>query len=170
MPNVEISPGLAGLNALEPEAAERELMACCASRAFARAVAAQRPFPDLDGLGAAADSAVRELAWPDVLEALDAHPRIGERAAGAGRAESWSRQEQAGVQDRARQALTEGNQAYEARFGHVYLVCATGLSGEDLLARLRERLANDDDTERRVVRDELAKITRLRLAKLVSAR
>ncbi|NUP66889.1 MAG: 2-oxo-4-hydroxy-4-carboxy-5-ureidoimidazoline decarboxylase [Nonomuraea sp.] len=149
------------------EEAEAELLACCASRAFAASVAARRPFGDAGRLADAAEAAVRALEWPDVLEALSAHPRIGERAAGEGRESRWSRQEQSGVPDDLRAALAAGNRAYEQRFGHVYLVCATGLSGSELLARLRTRLGNDEETERDVVRDELAKITRLRLGKLV---
>ncbi|MBF8191347.1 2-oxo-4-hydroxy-4-carboxy-5-ureidoimidazoline decarboxylase [Nonomuraea sp. K274] len=162
---------LAAFNARPPAAAEEELLACCASRAFAAKVAALRPYHDFDRLAGAAAAAVRELDWPDVLEALRAHPRIGERAGGSGREASWSRQEQAGVQDgdedRTRAALAEGNRAYEARFGHVYLVCATGLTGAELLARLRERLGNDEESERDVVRGELAAITRIRLGKLL---
>jgi 2-oxo-4-hydroxy-4-carboxy-5-ureidoimidazoline decarboxylase len=65
-----------------------------------------------------------------------------------------------------RAELAEGNRVYEQRFGHVYLICATGLSGEEMLARLKERLDNDEATERAVVRDELAKITKLRLARI----
>ncbi|NUR84856.1 MAG: 2-oxo-4-hydroxy-4-carboxy-5-ureidoimidazoline decarboxylase [Nonomuraea sp.] len=159
MPNT-----LADFNARDPAQAEEELLACCASRAFARAVAARRPYRDLAQLTAAADSAVRALDWPDVLEALSAHPRIGERSSSA-----WSRQEQSGVEDAVRADLAAGNRTYEERFGHVYLVCATGLSGTQMLARLRERLDNDEDVERKVVGDELAKITRLRMAKLVGA-
>ncbi|MER6945643.1 2-oxo-4-hydroxy-4-carboxy-5-ureidoimidazoline decarboxylase [Nonomuraea sp. NPDC000554] len=158
---------LADFNARDPASAEEELLACCASRVFARAVASRRPYQDLARLTAAADSAVRGLSWPDVLEALSAHPRIGERADGDGREASWSRQEQSGVEDGLRAALAEGNRAYEDRFGHVYLICATGLTGEQLLGRLRERLANDELTERDTVRDQLAKITTLRMAKLV---
>ncbi|MER7619020.1 2-oxo-4-hydroxy-4-carboxy-5-ureidoimidazoline decarboxylase, partial [Nonomuraea wenchangensis] len=138
-------------------------------------VAAGRPYGDLAGLLAAAEAAAGALAWPDVLEALAAHPRIGERPAGAGREAAWSRQEQSGVggdddgddDGDLRAALAEGNRAYEARFGHVYLVCATGLGGAELLARLRERLGNDEEREHAAVRDELAKITRLRLVKLM---
>ncbi|MEU4325167.1 2-oxo-4-hydroxy-4-carboxy-5-ureidoimidazoline decarboxylase [Nonomuraea dietziae] len=157
---------MVNLNALSPEEAEKELLACCASRAFAREVAAGRPYAGQAELGAAAEAAVRALAWPDVEEALAAHPRIGERAAGAGRESEWSRQEQSGVEDHVRAELAEGNRLYEQRFGHVYLVCATGLSGEEMLARLKERLDHDEATERVVVRDELAKITKLRLARI----
>ena len=67
-----------------------------------------------------------------------------------------------------RQALAEGNLAYERRFGHVFLICASGLSGQDMLDQLRARLGNDTDTERAVVRQELLKIARLRLTKLLS--
>jgi 2-oxo-4-hydroxy-4-carboxy-5-ureidoimidazoline decarboxylase len=158
MPNTRTA--LAAFN--ERADAETELLACCASRAFAAAVAARRPYGDPAELADAADAAVRALAWPDVLEALNAHPRIGDRGGGA-----WSRREQSGVADGERAALAEGNRAYEDRFGHVYLVCATGLTGAELLARLRERLGNDEETERRTVRDELAKITRLRAARLL---
>lgn len=159
--------GLAAFNACDREDAEKELLACCASRAFAGAVAAGRPYPDPDRLADAAGRAVQELSWAEVLEALGAHPRIGERPDGASREAAWSRREQAGVEDGLRAALAEGNRAYEDRFGHVYLICATGLTGAEMLRRLRERLGHDDETERRTVREELAKITRLRLAKLL---
>ncbi|WP_043638491.1 2-oxo-4-hydroxy-4-carboxy-5-ureidoimidazoline decarboxylase [Nonomuraea candida] len=158
---------LAGFNARPAAEAEAELLACCASRAFAGKVAALRPYDDLDRLLDAAGAAVLELAWDDVLEALRAHPRIGERAGGDGREASWSRQEQSGVEDDLRAALADGNRAYERRFGHVYLVCATGLTGAELLDRLRRRLGNDEEREREVVRGELAAITRLRLGRLV---
>jgi 2-oxo-4-hydroxy-4-carboxy-5-ureidoimidazoline decarboxylase len=64
-------------------------------------------------------------------------------------------------------ALAEGNREYEARFGHVYLVCASGRTGEELVDVLRSRLGNDPAAERRVVREELGKINRLRLERLV---
>ncbi|MGW2154293.1 2-oxo-4-hydroxy-4-carboxy-5-ureidoimidazoline decarboxylase [Nonomuraea sp. NPDC001699] len=169
MPN-----SLARFNRRPCEEAEAELLACCASRAFAAAVAARRPYAGRERLAEAAETAVRELKWPDVLEALAAHPRIGERPSGDGRESRWSREEQAGAHEdtseeaaELRAALAAGNRAYEERFGHVYLVCATGLSGAELLARLRARLGNDEEGERGVVRDELAKITRLRLGKLM---
>ncbi|RGA04413.1 2-oxo-4-hydroxy-4-carboxy-5-ureidoimidazoline decarboxylase, partial [Microbispora triticiradicis] len=117
--------------------------------------------------------ALAALAWDDVLEALAAHPRIGERPGGAGREAAWSRSEQSGAADAGRgvlDALREGNAAYESRFGHVYLVCATGRDADDLLALLRGRLGNDEETERGVVRDELSKIVALRLAKLWEGR
>ena len=174
MPNVETGAppyGLAVFNQLDAARAREELLACCASRAFAERVAAGRPYSDTDALAAEAGRVLAELPWDDVLEALDAHPRIGERPRGPGREAAWSRRGQAGTAPADREvleALAAGNAAYEERFGHVYLVCAAGLSAEELLRRLHARLDNDEETERRIVREELAAITRLRLAGLVA--
>jgi 2-oxo-4-hydroxy-4-carboxy-5-ureidoimidazoline decarboxylase len=106
---------------------------------------------------------LRALAWTDVEQALAAHPRIGERAAGASREAAWSREEQAGASPN--DELVAGNVAYEERFGHVFLICATGLSGAEILAEVKNRLGNEPATERDVVREELRKIVDLRLGK-----
>lgn len=163
-------PGLEWFNALSRQDAEAELRSCCASRKWAAAVAARRPFEDRAALWKAAAAAMEELTWPDVEEALRAHPRIGERAGGDSKEASWSRGEQAGMRDAdddLRTALVEGNRAYERRFGHVFLICATGRDAAEMLAELRRRLGNEPEAERAEVRDELAKITELRLAKLL---
>jgi 2-oxo-4-hydroxy-4-carboxy-5-ureidoimidazoline decarboxylase len=166
------SPGLqestlAAFNAAPPEVAEQGLVECCASRSFAKAIADGRPYPGPAALQTVVETTFRALSWDDILEGLDAHPRIGDRV----RAGGQSAAEQSGAasaRDRVRQALVEGNLAYERRFGHVFLICASGLSGQDMLDQLRARLDNDTDTERAVVRQELLKITRLRLTKLLS--
>jgi 2-oxo-4-hydroxy-4-carboxy-5-ureidoimidazoline decarboxylase len=154
---------LASFNAAPEQEAQAEMLACCASRRFAAAMAAGRPCRS----PAAAEAAVRtvfgSLTWPDVLEAMDAHPRIGARVSGPSAAE------QSGVADDSRAALQAGNAAYEERFGHVFLICATGLSGEQMLAALRQRLANDETSERLVATAELRKITVLRVRKALAA-
>jgi 2-oxo-4-hydroxy-4-carboxy-5-ureidoimidazoline decarboxylase len=161
---------LVRFNALPAPDAERELLACCASGAWARAVAAGRPYPDAAALAAAGEAALTGLTWPDIAEALAAHPRIGQRDQRSGREAAWSRREQAGVDGAGtavRGALVEANREYEERFGHVFLIFATGRTPDELLAAARDRLGHDEPTERRVVRAELAKITRLRLERLV---
>lgn len=147
------------------------LLACCDVPSWARAVLDQRPYDGVEALLDAADDAARALTTVDVDRALAAHPRIGQRAAGDAGTAAWSRQEQAGVSrsSETQAALAEGNRAYEERFGRVFLICATGLSGEQILASLRSRLDNDDDTEAAVVADELRKIALLRLRKVVTA-
>ena len=143
------------------------LRQCCAADAWVDAIVAGRPYADEDSLGAASDKATLELDDTGLAQALAGHPRIGERAQHG----SWSSQEQSGVTgagDDVKTQLATANAEYEQRFGHVYLVCATGKSADELLAICRARLANDPDVEAGVVRDELAKINRLRLQKLVS--
>lgn len=144
---------------------EGDLRACCASRTWIAAMRGR----DVAELRAASAAALDGLDWADVEEALAAHPRIGDRVRGDDRESAWSRGEQSGMDAAAaglRDALIAGNRAYEERFGHVFLICATGLSAAELLAALRERLGNDPETERAVVRAELARIVDLRLAKL----
>lgn len=158
---------LAAFNAASPQAAERDVLACCASGSFAKLIAEGRPYRDAADVSAAVDAAFGVLSWDDIVESMNAHPRIGERAPNGG----WSAAEQSGAtsaSDQVRQALAEGNVAYEARFGHVFLICATGLSGQEMLSQLRARLGHDEEAERAVVRRELLKITRLRMTKLLS--
>jgi hydroxyisourate hydrolase len=165
-------PGLDRLNDLPPPAAEAELLACCSARQWARDVASGRPYPDRATLLAAADAASRRLGWDDVAAALAAHPRIGEHAHGTDREAAWSRREQSGAQGAdpaVATALAAGNRAYEQRFGHIFLIRAAGRSGAEVLAALRERLGNDETTERAVVADQLRQIAQLRLDQLLGA-
>jgi 2-oxo-4-hydroxy-4-carboxy-5-ureidoimidazoline decarboxylase len=153
---------LESFNAAPQPQAAAEMLACCASRRFAAAMAAGRPYPSQDAALAAVEAVFESLAWPDVLEAMDAHPRIGARVSGQSAAE------QAGVADDSRAALLAGNAAYEERFGHVFLICATGLTGAQMLAALRQRLENDESSERVVAAAELRKITVLRVRKALA--
>lgn len=153
-------------DALAREEAEAELLACCRSRRWAAMVTNGRPYGSADALFTAAAAAVRKLDWADVQEALAAHPRIGDRPGGSAREDAWSRGEQSGVAEEDRVAFEEGNAAYEERFGHVFLICASGRKAAEMLADLRERLENDPAAERSVVHGELVKITELRLGKL----
>ncbi len=157
--------GLAAFNALPAGEACDVLLTCCRARRWAGEVSGGRPYPSLGALLARAGAA---LAEEDVSEALAGHPRIGEIPAAAPAASS--RREQAGVTGAAGAVLAElaeGNRVYEERFGHIYLVCASGRSAAELLRILRERLRNDPLTERAVVRAELRKINELRLERLV---
>ncbi|MGZ4459408.1 MAG: 2-oxo-4-hydroxy-4-carboxy-5-ureidoimidazoline decarboxylase [Nocardioidaceae bacterium] len=157
-------------NAAPADEVTAALLACCAVPGWAAAIAEGRPYADAPALLARADQAARRLTPAEVDLALAAHPRIGERPAGADPGAAWSRQEQAAVDRDAEtaRALAEGNRAYEDRFGRVYLVCASGRSGAELLADLRRRLGNDDATEAAVVAYELRKIALLRLGKVVT--
>jgi 2-oxo-4-hydroxy-4-carboxy-5-ureidoimidazoline decarboxylase len=154
---------LAAFNAAPADDAVSAMLSCCASRRFAQAMAAGRPYPSAAAAAAAVDVAFTSLTWSDVLEAMDAHPRIGDRVSGQSAAE------QSGVADAARDALAAGNAEYEHRFGHVFLICATGLTGDQVLAALRERLKNNADIERTVAATQLRLITQLRVAKVLAS-
>jgi 2-oxo-4-hydroxy-4-carboxy-5-ureidoimidazoline decarboxylase len=159
--------GLTAFNTGPAAQARAALLACCQAGRWAAQLAEERPYRSLAALQSRAAAA---LTREDVAEALAGHPRIGQSPA-AGHS-SWSRSEQsrvAAAADQVRAELAAGNQAYEDRFGHIYLVCAAGKSAPELLAILAVRLVNDPDTERQVVRDELIKINDLRLAKLIGA-
>lgn len=155
-------------NTLSHDEAVAELMTCCATRSWAERVSGLRPFRDDAALVATGRELAEQLSWPEVLEALSAHPRIGQRLASQTKEAAWSRQEQSGVSAGEQEAFIAGNTAYERRFGHIFLICATGLSGGQILAELTGRLDNDVAQEQIVVRRELAQIVELRLRKLVT--
>ena len=145
------------------------LARCCGSTRWVDRMMARRPFRSLDALLNAARAewfALPEAQW---REAFRHHPRIGDREAlkrRFGGSADLSRREQAGVDaapDDVIDALAEGNREYLDRFGYVFIVCATGLSAEEMLRRLRQRLANEPAAEILVAAEEHAKITELRL-------
>jgi 2-oxo-4-hydroxy-4-carboxy-5-ureidoimidazoline decarboxylase len=162
---------LARFNALPAVDAELQLRSCCAAPAWAHRVAAGRPYDDEAAVLAAADLALAELPWSEVEIAVGAHARIGQPPAGSGAEAVASRDEQAGTADddaSTRAALVEVNRAYEERFGHRFLIYASGRSGAEMLAAARSRLGNDEDAERREVREQLGKITVARLRSLLT--
>jgi 2-oxo-4-hydroxy-4-carboxy-5-ureidoimidazoline decarboxylase len=162
--------GVAGFNALPAERARAELLSCCSSPAWADDLLAGRPYPTVDALLDRGDLAVADLSEDELDLALAGHPRIGERHAAPADGRDFSSREQSGVDDAdadVRDRLAAGNREYERRFGHVYLVSATGKGADEMLALLDARLANDPLFERRVTRIELAKINRIRLRTLL---
>ena len=163
------------LNELGAEEARAELLRCCGSSRWAAAMIARRPFASPAALLEAADSAwqgLDEAAW---REAFAHHPKIGDREALRSRfaaTAAWAADEQAGAGAAAEdvlEALAQGNLDYERRFGYIFIVCATGKTAPEMLALLRERLPHSPEEELRIAAGEQAKITRLRLQKLLSA-
>ncbi|HEV7683295.1 MAG TPA: 2-oxo-4-hydroxy-4-carboxy-5-ureidoimidazoline decarboxylase [Pyrinomonadaceae bacterium] len=164
---------LALLNSMPYEEAEAEFRKCCGSTNWAQQMVAARPYHSLAELIAAADRIWWSLDSQAWLDAFHSHPKIGEKnaaAATAVEAQQWSEAEQSGVCNAAHEtlgALAELNQTYEEKFGYIFIVCASGKSSEEMLAILRERLENNPDDELRIAAAEQAKITELRLRKLL---
>ena len=164
---------LESLNALPAAEASQEFLKCCGSARWAVAMTERRPYESLDELTRAANDVWWALEQSDWLEAFHSHPKIGEKKAAAevsSQSKQWSGQEQAGVQiasDETLDSLAQLNQDYEQRFGFIFIVCATGKSAGEMLEILRERLRNETDAELRIAAAEQAKITEIRLKKLV---
>ncbi|MFE3635674.1 2-oxo-4-hydroxy-4-carboxy-5-ureidoimidazoline decarboxylase [Streptomyces sp. NPDC059168] len=159
-------PALARFNVLEEQAALAVLHEACASTEWARRLLAGRPYATVADLHAASDAATDGLGAADLAEAMAGHPPIGRPAPG----DPTSAREQRGMADAAAELkaeMLELNLAYQERFGHVFLICATGRSGEQMRDAARERLGNPPEREREIVRTELGKINRIRLARLV---
>lgn len=153
-----------------PEADLRAtLLACCDVRAWSDAVLAGRPYADASDVLRTAGTAALAFTAPDVDRALAAHPRIGERAAGASTEAAWSRKEQSGVatDDGTQSALLAGNRAYEERFDRVFLINAAGLDASTVLAELHRRLENEPDAEADEVARELRGIALRRLTRVL---
>jgi 2-oxo-4-hydroxy-4-carboxy-5-ureidoimidazoline decarboxylase len=164
---------VAELDAMPAGRAAELFRACCGAARWVEEMVARRPFRTRDAMFSAADEVWRSLDAADWREAFSHHPRIGERTGAvpqSERARAWSGGEQAGMHDAAaelRTALARANAVYEARFGYICIICATGKSAEELLAITRARLENAPLVELRVAEEEQRKITRLRLEKLL---
>jgi OHCU decarboxylase len=163
------------LNLLPAGEAEEELLKCCGCNDWAQRLIAQKPFESVDDLIAKADRVWWSLEPSQWLEAFHSHPKIGERQAAratAAEAQKWSTDEQSGIRNAApdtMSALAELNRRYEEKFGYIFIVCASGKSSEQMLSILSQRLENHPDEELRIAAGEQAKITELRLKRLVRA-
>jgi 2-oxo-4-hydroxy-4-carboxy-5-ureidoimidazoline decarboxylase len=159
-------PGLARLNALQDHAAFAVLHEACASTTWARRLTADRPYATAEELLTASDAATAELTGADLDEAMAGHPPIGHPKPG----DPTSAREQrgmAGASAELKAELLELNLAYQEKFGHVFLICATGRTGEQMRDAVKERIGNSPEQEREIVRTELGKINRIRLTRLV---
>lgn len=155
--------GLDDFNELPAEVAQDALYACFANRRWASALAAGRPYRASDALLQAAEAAWSDISDVEWLAAFEAHPRIGERGGHAPEVSDREQSKVASAGSEALAALAVENREYERRFGHVFLIAASGRTAEEVLNALRDRMSNDPATELHVAAEEQRKITRLRL-------
>ena len=167
--------GIDRLNALSAEEARAGFLRTCGCGRWAEEMSAARPFVDDEAVFAAARETWRLATRTELLEAFSHHPRIGDpgsaKTANDAQGHAWASKEQAGAagaSDDVKTKLAAGNRAYDAKFGHVYLVCATGKSAEEMLAILTERLEHTADEELAIATGEQEKITRIRLERWLS--
>jgi 2-oxo-4-hydroxy-4-carboxy-5-ureidoimidazoline decarboxylase len=137
--------GIARLNHLSRKQAAAALHDCCGSKKWVERVLAHRPFADAAALLDAAEEEFGSLGRKDWMTIFRSHPAIGTKKA-AGKQTATAREWSAGEQSLAQKASAEtlavmaaANEAYEATFGHVFLICATGKSSEQILKSLQEK-------------------------------
>jgi len=165
---------LTWLNLLTDDEATKELLQCCGSKRWAAAVATARPYDTLEIVLATAHDIWWALDRSDWLEAFRSHPKIGEKKAAdqvSAQSQQWSGQEQSGVDAAPHEtsaSLAALNEAYEQKFGFIFIICATGKTSGEMLAALRERLQHDPEAELPIAAAEQSKITELRLRKLLT--
>jgi len=163
------------LNSLAGEEAQSELLKCCGSTVWAKRLVESRPFADTDDLLRQSKRIWWSLDPGDWLEAFRSHPKIGEKKseiATAEVAQRWSEQEQAGTRDAQQDAiveLAEVNNRYYDRFGFIFIVYAKGKRTAEILSLMRDRINNNRDEELRIAAAEQAKITELRIRKLLTS-
>ncbi|MGW1594353.1 2-oxo-4-hydroxy-4-carboxy-5-ureidoimidazoline decarboxylase [Streptomyces sp. NPDC002343] len=166
MTTTSTPPGLARFNDLEEREALAALHEACASTEWARRLLATRPYATPEDLYTASDAAMAELSAADLAQAMAGHPPIGRPKPG----DPTSAREQrgmAGASEELKAEMLDLNLAYQEKFGHVFLICATGRTGEQMRDAVKERIGNSPEREREIVRTELGKINRIRLARLV---
>jgi 2-oxo-4-hydroxy-4-carboxy-5-ureidoimidazoline decarboxylase len=159
-------PGLTRFNALEEYAAAAALHEACASVEWGRRLLACRPYATVDDLFRASDAAMAELTTADLEEAMAGHPPIGRPKTGDP-ASAREQRGMAGASEELKAEMLELNLAYQDRFGHVFLICASGRTAEQMRDAIKERIGNSPERESEIVRTELGKINRIRLARLV---
>ena len=161
------------LNQLPADEAATAFAQCCVSQRWIQQMVAARPFLSAEQLQQQAENFWQALAEADYLEAFEGHPKIGDvsslqqkyastKALAAGEQSSVN-----AANDAIINALAEGNQSYEQRYGFIFIVCASGKSAAEMLALLPARLSNNRATEVQNAADEQAKITRIRINKLL---
>ncbi|MBD0748012.1 2-oxo-4-hydroxy-4-carboxy-5-ureidoimidazoline decarboxylase [Streptomyces sp. CBMA152] len=160
------TPGLARFNTSDDSTALAELHEVCASSVWGSKLLARRPYATADELFAASDAAMAELDAKDLEEAMAGHAPIGRPKPG----DPTSAREQrgmAGASEELKAEMLDLNLAYQDTFGHVFLICATGATGEQMRDAMKARIGNTAEAEREIVRAELGKINRIRLTRLV---
>ena len=166
-PATSADSALQGLNHTPEDELDRILSEVCSSSAWTARVRAARPWADAQALHTANLAAMAALTDSDLDEAMAGHARIGTPKAG----DATSQREQAGLHGAGTVLLDElraANDSYQEKFGHVFLICATGRTAETMLAALRARHGNDPATEREIVRGELRKINDIRIDRLLN--
>lgn len=159
-------PTLGEINKLSRDQARELFARCCVAKDFTLAMVEAMPFTMVETFEKASDSATKNLSHEGLLQSFSGHPRIGDRKPHS----QWSAAEQSEVADSDAKILNDlcaANIAYEKKFDHVFLICATGKSADFILRECRRRIENTPEIEIEEAREELRRINRIRIHKLL---
>ena len=156
-------------HALDDEQARQAVDPCLGVPRWVDEVVGARPYVDVAALIAQARASAENLTDDELALALQRHPRIGERAEGAGVEGAYSTAEQAGVDAAAADRLHEANIRYESAFDRVFLIAAAGRDADEILGELERRIDNEPAVERREVVANLRQIALQRLEQVVTS-
>lgn len=161
--------GLDTFNGLSTRKAIHALYECCNCVTLARDLARGRPYADHDALYRRADALLFSLSEQSIDSILQAYPHVGSRPRS-----TKSRAEQCAVWDDRPEIMAEldsATEVYARHFGFDFVMHVGGIPAqvcaESVIASVNDRLHHDVDTERKVVRNELAKINRSRLERML---
>ncbi len=161
------------LNALDLDAATAAFGTCCTSSTWMQGMANSRPFTSVEHAQEAGLDVWSKCNEADFLQAFEGHPKIGDVSSlrkKYANTKGLASNEQSGVNvatEDTLQALTDGNNEYDEKYGFIFIVYATGKSAGEMLELLQARLPNDRATELKNAAIEQSKITALRINKLL---
>ncbi|WP_162464728.1 MULTISPECIES: 2-oxo-4-hydroxy-4-carboxy-5-ureidoimidazoline decarboxylase [unclassified Mycolicibacterium] len=157
--------GLEAYNALPTRRAVHAVYECCYSVVLATDLAGGRPYVDHTALFRRADALLFSLGEASIDRVLQAYLHIGRRPRSP-----KSVCEQCSVWDDDPTVMTQLNTEaihYAERFGFDFVMFVENCCARRALAGITDRLHNDQETERKVVRNELAHINRARLERML---
>lgn len=157
--------GLEAFNAMPMRRAVHAVYECCYSVPLAADLARGRAYADHDALFRAADALLFGLGEDSIDSILQAYPDIGKRPGS-----EKSQAEQCAIwcdQPEVMAELADASRRYLDHFGFGFVMFINGYTAQDVLGAMNDRLHNDADTERKVVRNELARINRTRLERML---
>jgi 2-oxo-4-hydroxy-4-carboxy-5-ureidoimidazoline decarboxylase len=157
--------GLDAFNAMPLPKAVHALYECVNSVPFAADIARGRPYRDHDQLFRRSDSLLFNLPENTIDTILQAYPHVGRRPRS-----TKSQAEQCSVWDDRSEIMAEldsAAQRYAEQFGFGFVMFVDSMGAENVLATITDRMHNDFETERKIVRNELGKINRTRLERML---
>ncbi|KAJ1939143.1 hypothetical protein FBU59_004221 [Linderina macrospora] len=130
----------------------------------------QRPFTSYDQLLDTAGSEIKKLSPEELLEVVNAHPRIGEKATNLSALSKIEQGQRATNEDEVLAKWAELNKKYEDKYGFRFVIFVNGRKKESLFPIVEERIAHGDRNKELLTGlSDMVEIARDRANKLLAA-